>query len=258
LSMDYPAPLRSVSEEVEMNASTRTLVLVVLVLGILTACSMGSAPPTAAPTGTPQPPTATPAPPTETPLPTATPTPIYTPVAAQVTVFSLNLRNAPSTVATSGGFYNAGSNVTVLGKAPGEEWVQVKTSDGKTGWMYASFLDLKNKLATVPVIAVGDAISVLGKVTDASGNGIAGVDVAVTQQSSGKTLRTDAISTRDGSFYAYLPAGSTGTWTVQIVGVDCTSPIIEANCAYSGKFDQGGKITADLAQLQPIVFVYRK
>jgi hypothetical protein len=244
-------------KEEEMKAALRILGSGVFFAMLLAGCAALSSP-TATPTSPPPAPTDTPAPPTPTPEPSPTPTQPYTPIEAQVNVFSLNLRAGPGTLFKSGGYYNVGAKVTVLGKAPGGQWVKVKTFDNKDGWMFADFLDLKDKITEVPVVPVGDAIVIEGKAADVAGNGIRGINVAITQQSGSQTLRVDAISGADGTFYAYLPTTSSGTWSAEIVGVDCSSPIIEGNCKYSGTFDPSGKVTIDLGQLKPILFTYKK
>lgn len=240
-----------------MNSALRTLSAATLFGALLTGCSVLLSP-TPTPTPLPPTPTDTPAPPTPTPEPSPTPTQTYTPIETQVNVFSLNLRAGPGTLFKSGGYYNVGAKVSVLGKAPGGQWVKVKTFDGKEGWMFADYLDLKDKIAGVPVVPVGEAIVIEGKAADTAGNGIRGVNVAITQQSGSQTLRVDALSGADGTFYAYLPTTSSGTWSAEIVGVDCNSPIIEGSCKYSGSFDPSGKVTIDLSQLKPILFTYKK
>lgn len=88
-------------------------------------------------------PTATPViPPTPTPAPTATTAPTPAPVAQGATVYSgdgVFLRTAAGTGAPLA-LLKAGQPLAVLDQsiAAGALWLQVRTSDGKTGWILAS------------------------------------------------------------------------------------------------------------------------
>jgi hypothetical protein len=116
---------------------------------------------TPTPTSTPVPPTATAVDtprPTNTPVPptaTATPTPTATPApgAEIVDCQYLWLREGPGQYTCSKlQAYAAGTQVAVLGKETSERWLQVETTDGKTGWMSTSFLQLNVALENVPIV----------------------------------------------------------------------------------------------------------
>ncbi len=238
-----------------VRAATVLLVLLLLASG----CGLiaPAASPTALPSDTP-PPSPTPVPPTPSPAPSLTPTPkTISPIEAHVSTAMINFRAGPGTTFQVLGTYLRDATVSALGKAPGDEWVWVQTADNKNGWMSVALLDLGTQVADLPVQALTDGLTVTGKVADASGLPIAGVDVALVQSSDTTSLRTDATSGADGVFFAYLPANSQGQWSAQVVGVNCRSRIMNAQCQYTGKFDQNGVLPVALPQSAPIDFVYR-
>lgn len=173
--------------------------------------------------------TAFPSPPPATlPLPTFTPppSPSETPptplgtdeldlIQVTVPVSSIVLRTGPSTVHSALALYPQGSLVTLLGKAAGDEWVQVRTADNKAGWMAVTFLNNPD-LTQLPVIRPDNSLMVTGKILYTDGTPVGDrFGLAVWQGD----LRTDAYSQLDGTFYAYLPLESAGQWTVGVVGL---------------------------------------
>ena len=70
------------------------------------------------------------------------PTP-YIEVVAEVA----NLRTGPSTKFSVVGKPRAGERMQVLGRNRDASWIEVRTSDGKTGWIYHSTVSLKNSPA---------------------------------------------------------------------------------------------------------------
>ncbi len=108
-----------------------------------------AASPTASPTST--------APPTATPTPTPAVTPTVTPTAgaplAVVELDPLNLRAGPDTVFELVTVLRAGDALTVLGKSADAGWLQVRTEDGKAGWVAAAYVTLATPLERVAVVA---------------------------------------------------------------------------------------------------------
>ena len=238
------------------------LITVLLVcIFLFNGCTMGAPTATATvvePTSTTAPLTPTPEPPTATPEPTPTNTPIPVPIDATIGTTSLNLRSGPGTTFSVLGMYASGGQVSILGKAPGNEWVQVKTSDNQTGWMSVQFLKFTGDLGTSPVLEIKDSLTITGNVIDTSNKGVQGVNLALILTTNGNQKRTDAISNAQGTFYAYLPSDSQGSVTVGVVGVVCTSPIVDASCNYAGTFEPGGNVVVEIPQSKPLVFVYKQ
>ena len=70
-------------------------------------------------------------------------------------------------------------------------------------------------------------------------------------------MRVDGISLADGTFYAYAPVEYQGTWLASVIGVDCKSPIVDANCRYAGVFEPAAGIDLTLPASSDIQFIYK-
>ncbi len=245
------------------------LLPIVLVLALSLACTLSpmvSPPATQTPTPTIPVPTRTPPPPTATAYRTPTPLP-NTPVpptptlpqaafTAEVLGERLNLRVGPSTLHTIIGTVTKGTYVSVIGKAPGDEWVFVESTSGKAGWLSVQFLQLHGSLSSLEDVQVKSSYIIAGQVVDSAGTPVNGVDLAVYQGEGPNQLRTDATSDATGHFYAYLPVGAQGTWTVEVVGVSCQSWIMDTSCRYHGVFSSKGKETIQPPLSEPLYFVF--
>ena len=109
-------------------------------------------PPTLA-TDIPQPETPStdiPQPPTETPTATPVPTPAI--FEAEIAAATLNMRSGPSMLHNIINQYEKGATVTVIARAPGNEWVKVLAKDNRTGWMFVTHLTLKQNLDLAPCL----------------------------------------------------------------------------------------------------------
>lgn len=103
-------------------------------------------------------------PPSPTPeLPTPTPTlvvpeePTATPTPEGVTISiinTMNVRNGPGTNYHVKGSAPAGASSNVIGRNADSSWVKVEypPADDGTGWIYASLVELRGDLSTVPVV----------------------------------------------------------------------------------------------------------
>ncbi len=228
-----------------------------LMLAMLTACTLRTritpAPPLILPTATRM---AIVLPPTETvaagetaaqasqaPKPSITPTSGPTPrtvatLPITITGQNVNLRRGPGTLYPSLGQLQEGAKVTAQGKARGDDWIYVDT--GKlTGWVSTPFTSLyqSDQVSALTMQETGGAVVISGQVSESNGSPLAGVEFAAFQgNEDSKPQDTRAHSLPDGSFYLYLPPDSKGVWRVSLTGVDCKSPIMDANCHYTGAF----------------------
>lgn len=189
--------------------------------------------------------------PSATPEPTQPPAPVT--LAAKVAAAAINMRGGPGTLHTVLAQYREGADVTLIGVAPGDEWVKVITEDGRTGWMSDAHLNIEGDVSALPEIPITESLVITGKVVDASGNGIAGIGVAVLYQA----RRVDGTTLENGVFYAYAPPELQGEWLVSVVGVSCTSAIVDANCRYSGTFQPQAGILLKLPQNAEVTFTYQ-
>ncbi len=214
----------------------RIAVIGIVCFLLLAACTT----PTAQPTATLVFPTA-PLPPTSTQSPAITSETTLAPIVtediptgivlqafpAKVAVSVINLRTGPGTAHDVLGKFAQDADIAVIGKAQGDEWVLVETPNGQIGWMILVFLTLDTPVEELPTLPVTYSMIVHGSVKDASGTPVDKVLIAVYQQTVAGELRSDDLTDSNGEFYAYLPYGSQGKFSVQIVGVDCASSIMD-------------------------------
>jgi hypothetical protein len=95
--------------------------------------------------------------------------------------------------------------------------------------------------------------SIFGSVVDSNGLPIEGINIAVIQEEN----RVDVYSATDGSFSAELPTSTNSNWTVEIVGINCTSKIM-ANCVLTGYFELFQSIDVTVPLSKPITFIFEK
>ena len=199
--------------------------------------------------------------PTETlpPQPTETIAPTSLPISITgvVQVATLNLRSGPSVLHEILKLYQKGETVTVLGHAPGFEWVKVITADGKIGWMYVGFMELAQSVNDTPELDISESLVAKGKVVDQNDAGVPGIQVGLTYVGGVERVRVTGTTMQDGTFYAYAPIEFQGPWVSTVIGVGCTSPIVDANCRYSGKFTPLEGINIKLPQDVELKFVYQ-
>lgn len=207
------------------------LVTTGLILVLLSACSIRKTP--AAPPAATLPllqPTSTAVIPTETlqptaALPTLQPTPAASPmarpilpIAAAVTFDNFILREGPGRLFGRVAMYDSGSQVTVLGRVLGDNWVLVQTDDHRSGWMNTIGLDHLGNFTSLPVYTVQEAVMLTGHVWNTDRSPAAGFGIAIFPSGSTENdLREDVITGTDGAWYAYLPGNSKGEWEIQVV-----------------------------------------
>lgn len=213
------------------NRALLSLVLLLLLAG----CSIFAGQPTATP---PPPPTdvpsATIAPlktSTPVPLPTFTPSPTpFVPFEAHSSVNYTNLRTGPGYLFQVSRMINQNVAFQVLGKSKGGEWIFAKTTTGEEGWVFAQLIQTDQDLQLAPEIQVQDAQIITGRVANAQGEPVSGIQFALTQATSVSTQRTDAMTDAEGIFYAFMPTSASGVWTVAYTAVSCKSSTMDANC----------------------------
>jgi hypothetical protein len=185
------------------------------------------------------------------------------------------LRSGPSEIYSQLGSYQKDSVISVLGLSLGNDWVEVEGPDGQKGWMAKRFLaiggnwvevvspegqqivEFDGDIYTLPVRGLGDipGLKIVGQVLDTNDQPIDGMDVAVSPQGD-FDIRTDVYSDTTGFFYIYLPENSSGIWNVQIVGILCTSRIMDADCNIQGYEGLYTYENVTLPQAETIFFLY--
>ena len=178
-----------------------------------------------------------------------------------INVPSANLRSGPSPLHTLVAPYAMGTPMTISYTAPGFRWGRVTAPDGQEGWLLLSLMDLKSPPETLPLYpgTPSDSIPVMGWVEGGSGQPIDKAVVSLWQKQE-DTIRPQAFTNQDGMFFLYLPANSTGNWTVGVVSVDCTSSAMDPQCEKQREFVQLTQTITippgGLVRVGPLSFVY--
>jgi len=185
------------------------------------------------------------------------PTPQGT-IQAVISTGYLNLRSGPGVAFTFLGSYPNNTEIKVLERAPGNEWLRVELQDGKTGWMSAAFLTLQGELKQIPLATVTDAQVVTGKIIDSSGDPITGIQLALGQNYFAPEFQISTVSDENGDFYIYLPPQAVGAANIQIIGINCQSKIVNSNCNLETHFIYNEFVETTLPSQYPILFLYEK
>jgi hypothetical protein len=199
--------------------------------------------------------------PTRTPAPTATATPSG-PVSGTVFVAALNLRAGPSTFFEVVQSFPQGTLLLAIGRDESGEWVQVEIAgeqedDEKTlGWFASAFIQFQGDPNFLPVVAFPLEQQVRVNIQDSEGNPLPGIVVAFIVRDDTNVRSNNSISTAQGVALTTLPPDLFGTLDVQIVGIDCTSPVVDADCALRGYFQRVWRSFVAIPQRAPILFEY--
>jgi len=239
----------------------RYLLLLVLALA---ACSKSASPPL--PTITPgsiEAETATPftLPPTAIPsvTPAGSPTPFIS-FEASPSVDGLMLRLGPGFLFDALLLLGSDARLLVQGKSPGGEWIQVTIGDDAQGWVFAELLKSDIDLQAIPVIEPEELVVIRGRVVDVLGTPIQGIGFEFKPE--GADTGTTAMSDASGEFFAFLPVGSSGTWTVTQNTVACKGNVwADESCSaykpgYSGTVEPNQQ-TVTLPQSGILEFTWK-
>lgn len=216
-----------------------TLLITVVILLASSACTLGA--PASAPVATPDIAASVTAAFAQTAQPvlevTAAPAATLTPppfVPFTVTTWADNvvLHDNPGHLAAKLGILGDNTPLTLLGRTPGGEWLMVKTADNRLGWVFDQLVESNGPdTNTAPLVTPTGVVVLRGILTDTAGNPVNGVQFAVLQAGASTEIRTDAMTDADGTFYAFLPADSKGSWWVEYVGISCESNVMDATCS---------------------------
>ncbi|GAB4495073.1 MAG: hypothetical protein OHK0010_31120 [Anaerolineales bacterium] len=198
-----------------------------------------------------------------TALPSVTPAGSPTPfVSFEVSpaVDGLKLRLGPGFLFDALRLLNSDSALTVQGKAPGGEWIQVVTRDGAQGWVFAELLKSEVDLQAIPVLTTEGLLVIRGRVVDVLGTPIQGIGFEVKPE--GAETGTTAVSDSNGEFFAFLPPDASRTWTVTQNTVACKSNVwADESCSaykpgYSGTVEPQAQ-TVTLPQSSALEFIWK-
>jgi uncharacterized protein YgiM (DUF1202 family) len=238
----------------------RGLILVLIVLA-LSACSKSASSAEATATGAALTPGAFPSLPALTPAVGGSPTP-FTSFTVKPGVDNLNVRTNPGYLFDVLMVVQQTDSLTVLGKAPGAEWINIQSANGVEGWVFAELLKSDVDLEQVPVREPKDVLLVKGRVLDAAGTPIQGVEFEVKQGTEADAATNMVITDANGDFYSFLPAASSGTWTVSQKAIACKSNVWSDSTCTTYKAGYTGTVnpqtsTVSLPQSSPLAFTWK-
>ena len=197
--------------------------------------------------------------PSNTPKPSATP---FAPFSASVWADNVNVRTNPGYLFPSLKLLAQGAAFTVLGKAPGGEWVFVQIQDGKTGWIFSQLIESPIDLQEIPTIEPVDVQLIKGLVKDSAGVPIQGIGFTISQETGGKSLSNTVLTDSNGEFYSFMPLSSKGSWMVTFNAIACKSNVwTDSSCTYYKQPYRGlvepQSITATLPQTAVLEFLWK-
>jgi SH3-like domain-containing protein len=168
--------------------------------------------------------------PTETAIPTPT---TFVPFTASVWADNVNVRTNPGYLFPAVRLLAKGTNLKILGKAPGGEWMFARTPDGTSGWVFTQLLENSIDLQSVPIIDPQDVQLIKGRVTDSSGIPIQGVGFTVVQEVGDKAPANVVLTDANGEFFSFMPENAQGEWTVTYSAIACKSNVwSDDSCSY--------------------------
>lgn len=169
-----------------------------------------------------------------TPTETAVPTPTtFVPFTSSVWADNVNVRTNPGYLFPAVRLLAKATHLTILGKAPGGEWMFARTPDGTTGWVFTQLLESSIDLQSGPIIEPRDIQLIKGRVTDSSGIPIRGVGFAVVQGAGDKAPANIVHTDANGEFFSFMPENARGEWTVTYNAIACKSNVwSDDSCSY--------------------------
>ncbi len=253
------------SDEEELMKKRAFLFLLVAAVVLVSCASPFSTPAQAVPTesrGSVEQPTFTSVP----PLPTAAVEPTVPPTATPYTPFEVSMMVDHANVRSNPGYLfdvvmnvSQGTKFSVLGKAPGGEWFLVQNTSGAQGWVFGQLLESEHDLQAVPVIMPANVQVLEGRIMNAEGRPVSGVQFAFVQNANGQELRNDGNSDENGIFLVFMPLEIGGEWMVSYTAISCTSNTMDQDCNclnnICGNVDPSFQ-SITLPQKEPVLFTW--
>lgn len=138
---------------------------------------------------------------------------------------NVNLRIGPGRLFQVSRVLAQGTRLELLGIAPGDKWVEVKSDEGITGWVDGQLVAGDFDGLQPPVVNPENVVTITGIVSNDNGP-ITYLGIAIVQGDQFDEGYTDTT----GQYYIYLPKTLKGEWTLQQYAVDCRSNTMDANC----------------------------
>lgn len=168
-----------------------------------------------------------------TPIPQLSPT-TYVPFTLNTFADGVNVRTNPGYLFPIRGMVQSDTSLKVLGRSPGDEWLYIQTLEGMKGWVYVQLFNKEARMFEAPLIEPEDIRTIRGRLLDAAGQPVSGIQFALTQGSGNNGLRNDATTDENGVLRFYMPLNSSGAWMISYVAISCDSNVVDENCNSSG------------------------
>jgi SH3-like domain-containing protein len=257
----HGAPDSKVEEEEEMKM--RVLPFLAVTALVLVGCALpssGTNPAGGNPPAQAEAPTFTAPPPLPTEIiqptlpPTATP---YTPITVSMMVDHANIRSNPGKLFDVVSNLSQGTQVQIIGKAPGGEWFLIQEGNGNQGWVFGQLLETELDIQAVPVIMPADVAVLEGRIMKENGQPVSGIQFSFVQEVYGQVLRNDGVSDENGVFLVFMPPDIAGDWVVSYTAISCTSNTMDSSCncinGVCGSVSPSDQ-TITLPQVEPVLF----
>jgi uncharacterized protein YraI len=162
---------------------------------------------------------------------------------AVVNIESLSVRTGPGTAYDIQGYVVIGDKLTILGQAYKCTWLKVRTPDGQTGWVSATYLVYHlscGEIALAPIPPVPTQVAMATSTNGPSGGSCTASSFIIIINASTGDLSVDLSGPDNYSVYLASPGDSTtisvcpGTYTWSASGSACGPG--------TGKIDSGGTL----------------
>lgn len=152
------------------------------------------------------------------------------------------------------------TDVLVLGKSVGDEWLYVQLRQGGEGWTFARWIQIYGEPMPIPVIQPANSQMIIGRVVDESGQPVNGVRISIFRFVEDYGIGTGGTTDRHGFLYAFMPLEASGEWLVGYDSLDCNSNKMPPKCACAQRkcgqpYPQTTTVT--LPQTSPLLFVWK-
>lgn len=159
-----------------------------------------------------------------TEISTSTPTSIGA-LYVKTTADNVNLRVNPGRLFQVSRVLTRGSRMEYLGILPNGQWLKVRTGEGVVGWILKELVEADFELVG-PLAVPDNVVLITGTVLDATNNPVTGVEISISKdEQSDRTL-----TSKEGTYYLYLPTTLSGVWSLKQTAISCESNLMGSDC----------------------------
>jgi SH3-like domain-containing protein len=151
-----------------------------------------------------------------------------------------------------------GLQLLVLSRVPGGEWIFVQTPFESTGWVSAGLLKSEKDLQSAPLMQPPDVQVIRGRVLNIKNEPVTGLSFGILEDVEG-AKSFSVITDASGVFYGFLPATTSGAWSVTFDKATCASNTMDKDCNCIGACGSASPegVRVVLPQTEMMVFQWR-